>query len=294
MAINDRLLKVLKALQKSELTEKLIYINIAKYIKDDKNRQTLLRIAEEEQKHYDIWKKYSKVDVEPSKLQIFFYTCLAKIFGYTFVIKKMENSLNKSLYNDSADDELKELVPEIETIQKAELVHEQKMIELLDEERLQYVGSMVLGLNDALVEFTGSLAGYSFAMQSNKLISLAGLITGISATLSMTSSEFLSARSEGDKNAKKSAFYTGIAYLLTVVILILPYLLLPDNMYSLSLMIMLVLVIMIIAAFNYYISVAKNLSFKKRFAEMSLISLSVAAVSFVIGLLVKKFLGIDV
>src|SRR5690606_11013439 len=94
--------------------------------------------------------------------------------------------------------------------------HEQALIGMLDEDRLQYVGSMVLGLNDALVELTGTLAGLSFALQNNKLVALSGLITGISATFSMASSEYLSARSEGDNNAIKSALYTGVMYIFAV------------------------------------------------------------------------------
>lgn len=292
--LDSNLLTVLKKLQVGEITEKVIYTRIAKYIKDDKNRATLLRIAEEEQKHYDIWKKYSGQDMPPSKLKVLYYTTMARFFGYTFTIKQMEKKLNKDSFDEKNQQLLMKEIPETIIVLNDELVHEQELIGLLDEERLQYVGSMVLGLNDALVEFTGSLAGYTFAMQSNKLISLAGLITGISATLSMASSEFLSTRSEEGENALRSAAYTGIAYFFTVIMLILPYLLLPENMYGISLAIMLVLVVVIIAAFNYYISVAKDFSFKKRFGEMAGISLTVAALSFVIGLLVKKFLGIDI
>jgi VIT1/CCC1 family predicted Fe2+/Mn2+ transporter len=292
--ITSNMIKILKKLQKSEITEYAIYIKIAKYVKNKENRETLLKIAEEEKKHYNIWKKYSKEDVTPSKLTVFYYTCLAKVLGYTFVIKQMEKRQNGFNLDKSVVDELSSSVPEVIEIHKEELVHEKKLIELLDEERLHYVGSMVLGLNDALVEFTGSLAGYTFAMQSNKLISLAGLITGISATLSMTASEFLSARAEGDKNAKRAAMYTGIAYLITVVLLILPYLLLPEKMYGLSLAIMLFAVVAIIALFNYYIAIAKDLSFKTRFLEMAGISLSVAAISFIIGIIVKNVLGIDI
>ncbi|MFY9203922.1 MAG: rubrerythrin family protein, partial [Limnochordia bacterium] len=43
-----------------------------------------------------------------------------------------------------------------------------------------------------------------------------------------------------------------------------------------------------------YISVAKDLPFKKRFLEMAGISLSVAVLSFLVGFLVKHLLGIDV
>lgn len=74
-----------------------------------------------------------------------------------------------------------------------------------------------------MAEFTGSLAGWTFAMQNNKLILLAGIITGISATLSMASSEYLSAKNEGEENPLKSSIYTGIAYIITVIILLLPY-----------------------------------------------------------------------
>ncbi len=54
------------------------------------------------------------------------------------------------------------------------------------------MGSMVLGMNDALIELTGALAGFTFAMQNTRIVALAGLITGVSATLSMTSSSYLS------------------------------------------------------------------------------------------------------
>lgn len=291
--INNKINSLILKLQGREITEKEIYTRIAKYIKNQENRSTLLRIAEEEQRHYDIWKKYTKVDVKPSKPKVFYYIIAAKLLGYTYAIKQMEARQNKIKIDEAAFKELESEISEFVTIQEDELIHEQKLIGLLDEERLHYVGSMVLGLNDALVEFSGSLAGYTFALQSNKLISLAGLITGISATLSMASSEFLSTRADGEENAGKSALFTGVAYLITVVLLILPYLLLPNKLYGVSLLIMLVFVILIIAVFNYYISIAKDLSFKKRFSEMTIISLSVAAVSFLIGLAVKHFLGIE-
>jgi len=156
------------------------------------------------------------------------------------------------------------------------------------------VGSMVLGLNDALVELTGSLAGFTFAMQNTRLIALSGLIIGISATFSMASSEFLAARSEGRSDALKSCTYTGIAYLITVILLILPYLLLGTAQYIAALVCMLAIVILIIAGFTYYTSVAQDQPFKSRFLEMACISVSVAVISFVVGILAKQFLGVDI
>lgn len=292
--INDNLIEVLKNLQSGEMSERLVYIGIAKFIKNEHNRETLLKIADEELKHYEIWKRYTGVDVKVSKFLVMYYTFIAKLFGYTFAIKQMEKRLNGYTLNEKNARLIRENVPETIEVLEDEQVHEKELIDLLDEERLKYVGSIVLGLNDALVEFTGSLAGYTFAMQSNKLISMVGLITGISATLSMASSEYLSSRSDGDPNAGRSAAYTGISYLFTVIVLILPYMILPEKMFAGALVMMMIFAIGIIAAFNYYISVARDYSFKKRFGEMAGISLTVSALSFVIGLLVKHFLGVDI
>ena len=296
MTENNEFMNVIKKMQGEELFEKLVYLKLQSIIKSEKDKNTLLNIAEGEQRHYEIWKNYTKVDVKPNMFKVYIYVFLGWLLGYTFTIKIMEKRQKafEETLTESFRSQLLINIPNIETILKDEEEHEKELIEMIDEEKLQYVGSMVLGLNDALVEFTGSLAGWTFAMQNNKLILLAGIITGISATLSMASSEYLSAKNEGESNPLKSAVYTGIAYIITVVLLLIPYAILPKDQFFLALIIMLIFVIIIIAAFNYYIAVAKNLSFKEKFREMSVISLSVAGVSFLIGLAVKKFLGIEI
>ena len=92
----------------------------------------------------------------------------------------------------------------------------------------------------------------------------------------------------------KSCTYTGIAYLITVVLLIAPYLIFGNAQYLLALACILIVVILIIAGFTYYISVAQGQPFKFRFLEMAIISISVAVISFVVGVLAKKFMGVDV
>ena len=284
-------LEIIRKMQQNELTESVIYEAIAQFAKGDENKKTLIRLAKEEHAHYEIWKKYTGIEMKPEKLKVFKYKLLARILGFTFAVKLMENG------EENAQEEYEQLatdVPESIAIRKQEEEHEDALLEMLDEERLQYVGSMVLGLNDALVELTGSLAGFTFAMQNTRLIALSGLIIGISATFSMASSEFLAARSEGRDDALKSCTYTGIAYLITVVLLIAPYLIFGSEQYILALICMLIVVVLIIAGFTYYTSVAQDQSFKSRFLEMATISISVAVVSFVVGILAKKFLGVDI
>ena len=283
-------LAIIKKMQQSELTESVIYEEIAKFAKGDENKDTLKRLAREEHAHYEIWKKYTGIEMKPEKLKVLKYKTIARIFGFTFAIKLMEKGEGNAQaeYEQLATD-----VPESITIKTQEEEHEEALLGMLDEEVLQYVGSMVLGLNDALVELTGSLAGFTFAMQNTRLIALSGLIIGISATFSMASSEFLAARSEGRDDAFKSCTYTGIAYLITVILLILPYLIFSNEQFLLALICMLIIVVLIIAGFTYYTSVAQDQPFKSRFLEMAIISISVAVVSFFVGVLAKKFLGVD-
>lgn len=275
--------------QKAEITEFHIYSKLAKRIKDAHNSKILRHIGEEELRHYNTLKNYTKQEVAPNKFLIFWYQFLAIFFGLTFAIKLMERGENNA---QNSYQNLSSSIKEVEVILKEENAHEGKLIEMIDEERLKYAGSVVLGLNDALVELTGALAGLSLALQNTKLIAMAGLITGIAASFSMAASEYLSQKAEdAEENAGKSATYTGIAYILTVALLILPYLIF-DN-YLICLGFTLTIAILIILIFNYYISVAKDLNFKRRFFEMAFISLGVAALSFGVGFIVKRAMGID-
>ena len=289
-SLSTKALAIIKKMQQSELTESVIYAEIAKFAKGEENKKTLLRLAAEEKAHYEIWKKYTGLKMKPQKRKIFKYKLLARILGFTFAVKLMENG------EENAQKEYEVLFAEVEEsihIKQQEEEHEKALLEMLDEERLQYVGSMVLGMNDALVELTGSLAGFTFAMQNTRLIALSGLIMGISATFSMASSEFLAAKSEGRNDALKSCSYTGIAYLITVALLILPYLILGNSQYMTALFAMLIVVVLIIAGFTYYISVAKGEKFRPKFLEMTFISIGVAVISFFVGILAKHFLGVD-
>ena len=276
--------------QQTEITEYHIYKRLAKRIKSEENANILDRIAEDELRHYNGWKEYSGEEVQPRWFLVWFYYIVNLVFGFTFGVKLMELGEQAAQKNYAS---VAKEIPEATKYQIEENEHEQKLIGMLDEERLRYAGSVVLGLNDALVELTGALAGLTLALQNVKLIALSGLITGIAASLSMAASEYLSTRSEDTgKHPVRAAVYTGIAYIITVTLLILPYLLFKN--YYLDLAIALTTAVLIIAAFNYYISIAKGDSFRKRFLEMAGLSLSVALFSFIIGYFIRIWLGVEI
>lgn len=285
---HQQTLKELHQFAQAERTEYHIYHYLARREKDPHNRRTLEQLAEEEATHYKLILKESGVSAEPNKTKIFIYTLLARVLGLTFAIKLMETGEHGAVKNYSQFTEY----PAIRDLARDEDAHEQKLIALINEERLAYMGSVVLGLSDALVEFTGALAGFTFALRDTKLIALTGAITGIAAALSMASSEYLSSKSEDEgKHPLKAALYTGVAYVFTVAALVSPFALLSNVFVALG--VMLAAALLLIAAFSFYYAVARGESFRRRFTEMACLSFGVAGVSFFIGYLLKTLTGIE-
>lgn len=157
----------------------------------------------------------------------------------------------------------------------------------------RYLDAVILGLNDALVELTGALAGFTVALHDSRLIILAGITTGVAATLSMAASEFLAKEAETrQNNSYFAAFCTGIAYLLTTAILLLPYFIftLPFT----ALIFSFIAAALIIIGFTYVAAKIRHVSFIKGCLKMLAISFSVAALSFLISWLAKSWWNIEI
>jgi VIT1/CCC1 family predicted Fe2+/Mn2+ transporter len=288
--LDESLRRKLVEAQESEITEHHVYRSLARREKDPHNRKTLERIAEDERRHYEFWAKHTGQAPKPRTAVVWKFSLLARLFGLTFAIKLMERGEERA---QRGYDDVTRAIPEAVAVLQDENAHERELMALIDEERLRYVGSVVLGLSDALVELTGALAGLTLALQKSHLIAAIGLITGVAAAMSMAASEYLSAKADESeaKSPVKSAVYTGGAYIMTVAILIAPFLALRNPLWALGLTITGAL--LIIWAFAYYVAVAKDLPFWRRFGEMAGLSLGVAAVSFAIGYVVRAVFGVD-
>ncbi len=242
--------------QRNEITKHRTYRWLAERSTEERNRDLLERAAEQELEHYRALRGRTGIDVQPRRLRLMLWRLLSRTLGLTFTLRLMERGSELATAVDGTFDDdahLSQAVAEEE--RRADTV-----LAGLEEERLDYAGSIVLGLNDALVELTGALAGLTLALRDSRSIAMAGFVTGMAASMSMAASEFLSSREElkghESRNPLKAAVYTGVSYFVTVVLLILPYLLF-DGVYV-SLGVMLGVSLAIILAYNLYISIAKG------------------------------------
>ena len=290
---SDKVKAILLSQLRNELTEAAIYERLSMMEKDSGNRGIRERISADEMSHAKLIAAIVSENVKPCSFKIHWTVFCARVLGLTFVLRLMEKGEHNAggTYRTIID-----AYPQLSLIAEDEDRHEAELIGMLNDERLNNMGSIVLGLNDALVELTGALAGFTFAVGSPAKIAKLGLITGFAAAMSMAASAFLSARadaqaggeksSEGEGNgALRSALYTGIAYVVTVFLLTAPYALLPSA--TVALAVMLLVALSIIAFFNFYLSVARDVSFKRGFFVMAGISTFVALVSYGFGYLLR-------
>lgn len=271
-------------LERDEITELTIYRKIIPLVKNPDNRQVLERFAAQEQEHYDFLKTVTGQSCRPEQRKVWWYYLITRLLGLSFGLKLLERDETHIV---EVYDTLKTDYPEVEKILADEREHEEKLLNLINSKALRYVSSVILGLNDALIELTGALIGFTLALVETRMVALVGLITGFAASLSMASASYLSAKEAEHANPLLAGVVTGGSYAVTTLLLIAPYFLF-SNPYG-ALVCSLIMVIGIIAFFNFYTAVTKNVSFKKRFTEMFMISLIVGAINFGIGILIKKY-----
>jgi VIT1/CCC1 family predicted Fe2+/Mn2+ transporter len=288
MILDEPLRRQLLSYQKNEITEHHIYSKLAMKL-GSANRSVLEQMAEQELRHYLIWRKHTGQEVGPNWFAVWRYYLLSRVLGITFGAKLLERWEKR---DQACYEQIQSRIPEADLVRQEECGHEAALLRMLDERKLRYTGSMVLGLSDALVELTGAAAGLTLALRNTRLVALAILVTGIAAALSMASSAYLASRSEETaKNPLTAALYTGAAYLATVLILVLPYLLLRNP--YLALAVTVTGAVLVSAFFNFYVAVAKDEPFGRRFLEMTGLTLGIAAIGFLLGLLLRQWLPVD-
>lgn len=204
------------------------------------------------------------VEVIKSKLPAWL-RLVRKIFGFTMTVKLIEGRTD--------DQQILAIYQRIE------------------EERVDFTGSIVLGMNDGLIELTGVLVGFSSVFNNLQVVALSGTITGISAALSMASSAYMQARHEEGKHPTKAALYTGVAYFVVVMLLVSPYVFLSTIAEARGLMF--AIIFAILALVSWYTSTLFDRKFAKQFGEIVFFSMGVALVSYGIGTFFRTWTGIE-
>jgi VIT1/CCC1 family predicted Fe2+/Mn2+ transporter len=267
------------------------YEALASLEKDEGRRSVLKKLAEDEKRHFEFWRSLAGVDCEPSPLRVLLLKLSYSILGPLFTIKLMEKSEEEAVREYSS---LLESVGEgwrqgLLDLIKDEEVHEKELMAMLTDPRLRYIGFIALGLADAIVEMTGVNAGFLGATGNTIAVGLAGLIVGFSAALSMAGAAYLQSKHEARAQPVKSSLATGLAYILTVIILVAPFFLVTHIVAAFTASV--TASILLTGLFTYYSSVVEDKDFKREFAESLVLLLGIAFASYGLGEAINKYVG---
>ena len=284
----------------NELTEHYVYAALARMEKNTGNRAALERLSAQEKTHYEFWKALlEKKDaaaaerIRPRKATITGTKILRSVLGVTFITKLLEGHEKEAAqkYENIRPVVPAELQGRFTEIIEDERSHERTFIAQLKEARVNYIGFIVLGLADAIVEITGVHSGFLGVTGSTLIAGVAGVIVGFAAAISMGSAAYLQAKQELEKSAIVSAFATGISYFISVIFLALPYFLIRTmaTAFTISTSIGIVL----IAAFTFYGAVVFERRFWREFSEAAGLMLATAAATFVWGAIIGAIFHIS-
>lgn len=276
-----------------EYADSLLYRDLASREKDPANKAVLEKLAQQEHGHYLFWKKFApsyEPRVNPSFLLNF--RLMRRIFGLVFTIKFLER------HEHVVIEEYKKVLEELSGQDKADLEkiiadekeHEKFFIAQIQETVITYIGFIALGLADAIVEITGVHAGFLGVTSSTLFAGISGLIVGFSAAISMGSAAYLQAKQDPHRSPWMSAVITGISYMLSVILLAVPYFFTHHMVYAFAFSTL--VGIMLIAFLSFYSAVVFDRRFWRELLETVALMLMTAVATFLLGTFLGEAFGI--
>ncbi len=277
-----------------EYADHQLYKELAAREKDPGNKQALAKLAEHEYEHYLFWKKFTP-DYQPVLNPFFLvgFRLMRRVCGLTFTVKFLERHEHATIqeYRGVLTGLSGEDKARLEKIIADENEHEKFFIGQIQEAVIKYIGFIALGLADAIVEITGVHAGFLGVTNSTLFAGVSGLIVGISAAISMASAAYLQAKQDTQRSAWKSAVITGISYILSVIMLAIPYFFTHNMTYAFVVSIMVGM--SLIAFLTFYSSIVFDRRFWREFLETVGLMLATAAITFVLGGYLGRVFGLQ-
>ncbi len=298
----------------SELLDYEIYSRLADAEENAELKHLLKKLANTDKRHMHLWGKAASI-TEPyvasrfARLKISAYLIAERLLGAPFVlmilskneISALERYTNaiKGKRLNAEDSKRLSLIIKEERENQAEI--QEKAVKYSSQ--LSNIKSIVLGLNDGLVEVLAAVAGIAAIASSSVIVALAGIIIGISGTLSMAGGVYLSAKSHGllgedevDYDVKgnstpfSEALYTGIYYFIGAFVSVLPFLLGLSGFEGIITSV--ILASLVLTTASVLIAVASGTSIRKRVFEMLAISLGAVAITVILGTIARLYFGI--
>ncbi|HUB92348.1 MAG TPA: VIT1/CCC1 transporter family protein [Candidatus Saccharimonadales bacterium] len=308
--------RLVRGLFRDEIVDYEIFTRLAKRERDGDLKVLLGRLAKMEKAHMRIWAEMAGTK-EPElgmaswtmAFKIYAFIAARMLLGVAFVIMLLGkneiaaleryNNAIRSVKLSAMDRKL------LDTVIADEKYNEVDLKEKIKEYKgqLNYIRSIVFGLNDGLVEVLAAVAGIAVVATSGSIVIVAGVIIGISGTLSMAGGSYLSAKSHNlmedigeDEKSRlnmtpmQEASYTGVYYFLGSLVAVVPFILGLVGFEGIIAAV--VLVSLVLTTVSVIVAVVSGTSIRKRVFEMLAISLGAVVVTVILGTVARTYFGV--
>ena len=308
-----------------ELHDMILYKKLSALVKDEEAKQKLTELSLTEKGHAEFFKKVMerlsiRVPKNRSEFLISVEAFLFFLFGLTLTLKIFEEREAATVVNylklytdkrltDQEREELKRVIDD-------EMNHESFFKEKSESFFLKNISDILLGVNDGLIELLAAVSGFAGAYEIGFLVGLAGLVIGVSGSLSMGVGAYLSSKSESElrenmtlreklmelvfgkkpeiplkeESASESGLTVAVSYFIGAMIPTLPYFL------SLSIrvdqILSYLLTVLALAFIAYLTSATTGVSYKRKMVEMIGLALGASVATFSLGVLIHQIIGI--
>lgn len=313
---------------RDELTDLEFYRRLSERVKDEKLKQSLLRLSSVEKEHSEFWKKHLQKEgvkmssLKPRRAKVSFMLFLHRILGTGLTVKLLEYGEVETvaMYREyaSRSEKDEEFKKDLERIINEEIEHEDVFSYTLDQnrERIERNRDVIYGISDGLVEVLAAIAGLTALLTNHLDVALGGLIVGVSGAMSMSVGAYLAKNSESqfkisrlrreailgnhehDKEkvelyrgeSRRSAFNVGFFYIFGAMIPILPFAFLGRD---LALVISVILVAVTQGLSNSIIAISMNMRVLKESVKAASLALLAALASYLVGQIFHMILHVS-
>ncbi len=296
---NVIILDDLRKLARNEATHKEIYLRLAKYEKNQKLRNHFLKLASFDAQHSKVWSSISgDIQEDVSIIKVAFFLLIRFVFGAVFAVKLLERGEEKAVLNCgerlNRDTNQSGRRADVQNVIDDEIDNEAAVVRTIKSTERNYMGPVVLGLNDALVELIGVIAGLVSAISNNLFIGFSGFVVGMASALSMAASYYLSNDlTEVSKlESIKGGIYTGTSYFFTTLLLVGPFFVLSNRFLALGFSLAFAVSVICIVAF--FSAVVNDRPFGRNIAKMLLLGIGVAVMVYFVSSALSMYFGIKV
>jgi VIT1/CCC1 family predicted Fe2+/Mn2+ transporter len=292
---SPQLQKVARIRMSDEWSDHTLYDRLSRTVSSDSPFAGVLKeLSETEHRHFEFWRKYVPGE-EPklAALKLYWVLFLRRFFGLTFATRYLDRHEANVVKEYRG---LAALIPEADKPAYEEMVadereHEKAFAMKVESSAVRYIAFVVLGLADALVEISGIHAGWLGLFEKTEIAGIAGVVAGGAASLAMASAAFAQAKQGFKGSARLSAFYTGVSYFITAIILATPYFLTTNMILALGSSLTLAVLILVVT--TWYSIVIQQKGFFRDFVEILAILFATTLVVFLLGSFVSyEFPGI--